>query len=215
MHADRANRALLAVVGLLALAIGAGGLLIAYGAFGEQFAHRFLTDNQFARYFSANGNWLWPTLAAVAFVVMLLALIWLLRLLFGSDRASDIVVPTAYPSRRDSHAHRHHHESAPEQPERDHSAGRTTITAGALTQAVASEIETYHGVTSARARVLGEPAAPTLALDVKVNRRADLAALVARIEHEAIAHARAALDRAGLPVKLDISVTDKGAARTQ
>ncbi len=214
MHADRANRALLAIIGFLALAIGTGGLLAAYGVFGERFAHRFVTDNQFARYFSDNGNWLWPTLAAVAFVFMLLGLIWLLRLLFSSDRAGDIVVATPHPSRRDSHAHRHHRESgeAPTDRDRRYASGRTTLVPGALTQAVSSEIETYHGVTSVRARVLGDPGAPVLAVDVKVHRRADLAALVARIEHEAIAHAREALDRPALPVKLDLAVTDRGAA---
>ncbi len=211
MHADRTNRVVLALVGLIAVAIGAGGLLAAGGVFGQRFAHRLVTDNQFVRYFAAHGDWLWPTIAGVAFVIMLLSLVWLLRLLFSTDRAGDITLPTAHPSKREGHLHRHHHASGAE---RNYATGQTNVSASALAQAVAQEIETYHGVVAARARVLGEAADPTLAIEVKAGRRADLPALVQRIEHEAIIHAREALDRGSLPVKLDIAVTEKGVART-
>jgi hypothetical protein len=211
MHADRTNRVVLAFIGLVAVLLGTAGLLAAGGVFGETFAHRRLFDNQFARYFGDHGTWLWPAIAGGAFVIMLLALIWLLRLLFNSDRAGAIVIPSAHASH---HARSHHHAEAEDAEVADHAGGRTSLAASALTQAVAAEIETYHGVTSARARVLGDPTAPTLAIDVKAHRRADIPALVHRIEREVIVNAREALERPGLGVKLDIAVTDRGAART-
>lgn len=212
MHADRTNRIMLALIGLLATAIGTGGLLISGGVFGDRFAHRLVTDNQFVRYFAAQGDWLWPTIAAVAFVVLLLSLLWLLRLLFSTDRAGDIALASAYPSKRESRAQRLRDHAA-DTTHRDHATGRTSISASALSQAVAQEIQTYHGVLTTRARVLGEPAAPSLVLEVKASRRADLPALLLRIEHEAVLHAREALEMPGLPVKLDVAVTDKGVAR--
>jgi hypothetical protein len=208
MHADRTNRVLLALIGLLAVALGTGGLLLSGGVFGDQYAHHRVIDNQFVRYFDREGDWLWPSIAGAAFVIMLLALFWLLRLLFSSDRAGDIALPSAHPSKRESHAERVRAHAAGT-PARDHATGRTNISASALSQAVAQEIETYHGVLAARARVLGEPADPSLAIEVKAIRHADLSALLQRIEHEAIVNARRALESSRLPVKLDITVSDK------
>lgn len=197
IHADRANRVLLAFIGLLLVALGLGGLLAAGGVFGDVFQHRRLLDNPFSRYFGENGSWLWPTIAAAAFVIMLLALIWLLQILFGTDRAGDITVPTL-----------NHDGSEPQV------GGRTRLRAAALTQALSQEIATYHGVSSARARVLGDRLEPSLAIDVTTSRRADVAYLVQRIEREALTHARQALEKPHLPVKLDITVSDKGATRS-
>jgi hypothetical protein len=218
MHADRTNRVLLALIGLVALAIGAGGLLISGGVFGKRFSRRLITDNQFVRYFARHGDWLWPTIAGVAFLILLLTLFWLLRLLFSTDRAGDIALPSAHPSKRESRAQRLRDHAAGASgaagaPERDHATGRTSVSASALSQAVAQEIDTYHGVLATRARVLGEPADPSLVIEVKASRRADLPTLVLRIEQEAILHAREALESPGLPVKLDIAVTDKGVVR--
>jgi len=197
MRADRVNRVLLAFIGLVLLGLGIAGLLAAGGVFGTTFQHRRLFDNPFSRYFSDNGSWLWPTIAAAAFVIMLLSLIWLLRILIGTDRAGDITVPTLTHEASDTHV-----------------GGRTRLRPGALTQALSQEIETYHGVSTARVRVLGDPLEPTLAIDVTTSRRADVAYLVQRIEREALTHARQALEKPHLPVRLDITVTDKGAARS-
>ncbi len=204
MHTDRTNRLLLGIVGFLAFAIGTAGLLAAGGIFTESFAHRRLADNRVWRYFSDQGDWLWPTIAAVAFVVMLLGVIWLLRLLFATDRTAEITIRS-----------RARIGPAGDRPEADTvtTPGGTTLRASALTSALVAEIQSYHGVTAARARVLGDPVDPTLALDVTVSRRADVPALVERVEREAIGHARAALQRTALPVQLDIAVTDRGVPR--
>ena len=199
MHADRTNRVMLTIVGLLAVLIGAGGLLAAYGVFGSRFQHQRLLDNQFARYFSAHGNWLWPAIAGVAFVVMLLSLLWLLRLLFDTDRTGDIMIESS--------------RTVADGQGRSRGRGRTILSSSALTEVVAAEIGAYHGVSGARARVIGDAAHPMLVIDVTVTRKADIPAVIGRIQREAVEHAQAALAPSDLQVKLDISVNDKGAAR--
>ena len=79
----------------------------------------------------------------------------------------------------------------------------------ALSGAVTREIETYHGVDTARARVLGDPGDPALVITVTATRSADLAALRHRIESDALSHARHALGKPGLPIQLDINVSNR------
>ena len=199
MHADRVNRAVISLVGTIAMALGVGGLLAAAGVFGHRFQHRQLTDNGLSRYVGKHGTWLWPAIAAVTLVIVLLALLWLIRLLFSTDRSSDISI-------------------AQTRTDKDHTqraAGRTTLATAALSQAVAGEIETYHGVIGAKARVLGDASRPTLAIQVTASRHAELADLTQRIEREAVTHARESLEQPQLAVKLDMAVTDKKVARTE
>ena len=198
MHADRTNQVVITVVGLIAVALGVSGLLAAGGVFGHPFQHKYLVDNGFSRYVGKHGNWLWPAIAAVTLVLVLLAVVWLLRLLLSTDRSHAINVTT---QRRDT-------------ANTDVAAGRTTMTSAALTQAVASEIDGYRGVTATKARIIGDAADPTLILEVTATRRAELAVLIERIEQQAITHARTALEQPELPVKLDITIIDKTIAGT-
>ncbi|HEX4019140.1 MAG TPA: hypothetical protein VHX15_20560 [Frankiaceae bacterium] len=195
MHADRANRIWLTLIGTLALALGVGGLLAAAGVFGHEFQGRFLADNAFCRYVGRHGNWVWPAIAGVAFVVALLALWWLAALLFSTDRAGDLRLTP--PRRRDDHGRR----------------GRTTMLPSALVDAVTAEISDYHGVTGARGRIVGESTEPTLAVDVSASRRTDLPELIERIQREALVHARTALDKPGMRVIVNVSINDKMVSR--
>ncbi len=198
MHADRTNRVVLTVTGLLALVLGVGGLLAAAGVFGATFQHRRLLDNRLARYFGTHGHWLWPAIAAVVFVGVLLVLLWLVRLLFSTDRTGDITVT---PQAREG--------SGPDAVR----TGRTTVQTSALTRAVTTEIEHYRGVTDAKARVIGESRDATLVLEVSASRRSDLPELLQRIESEAVQHVRDALEEPDFPVKLDVTINDKAVAR--
>jgi hypothetical protein len=189
MHADRTNRAALALLGLLLLALGVSGLLLGAGVFGDRAAHRTLLDNSVSRFIGAHGSWLWPAAAAVMIVIALLAVRWLLTVLFSTARLADITVAG------------------------DHSAGRTTLTSTALGDALSGEIETYRGVHSARSHLEGDPTNPRLAVTVDTDRNADLAALRRHIETDALAHARHALDLPDLPIRLDITITRQRSAR--
>ena len=190
MHADKTNRTVLLLVGLIAAAVGISGLLASFGFFGTSWKHRSLLDNRVARYFGEQSSWLWPVIAVGAGLITLACLYWLYVLLFSTDRAGDLRMTG------------------------DKSAGRTTLATDALSDAVSEEIASYHGVARSNARVLGDSASPKLAINASLEEGADLAALRRRIESEAVSHARQALARPELPVQLDLTVTSRRAPRT-
>lgn len=190
MHADRTNRIMLILLALALTAAGVAGALAGFGAFGRDIKHEVLVSDHVSDYFGRHGDWLWPLIALAAAIIALLALRWLLALLFSTDRAGDL--PLAG----------------------DRSAGRTTLSAAALTDAVAAEINSYPGVHSARARLIGDPFAPTLVVTATLEENADLSGLRRRIESQAVRHARQALDNPDLPVRLDLTLTSRQAQRT-
>jgi hypothetical protein len=189
MHADRTNRAMLLLLAILLIAAGAAGGAASVGAFGTATLHGPLIHNRVDTYIGAHSVWFWPAAAGLGLIVVLLALRWLLVLLFSTDRSGDLTFPG------------------------DRSAGRTTLDAGALTEAVTQEIESYRGVHAARARLIGNPDDADLVVTVTLEETADLAALRQRIETGALTHARAAIGNPSMPIQLDLKVTTKRAAR--
>ncbi|MDQ2877369.1 MAG: alkaline shock response membrane anchor protein AmaP [Actinomycetota bacterium] len=183
MHADRTNRPALAIFGLLVLAAGGFGITASAGGFGTVYSHRTLLANQAATYAGKHGSWIWWAAAGAGLLIFLIALRWILVLLSSTDRVGDITVPGS----RDQ--------------------GTTVLHPAALTGALAREIETYHGVAGARARVLGHPSDPEVVVTVTARPSADLHALHRRLESEALAHARQALGQPDLPIQLDLDVT--------
>ncbi len=189
MHADRTNRAMLMLFALLLIAVGLIGALTSFGAFGVPAEHAHLFANPVGIYVGQHGVWLWLVIAAAGVVMALLALRWLAVLLSSTDRAGDIQLPG------------------------DRSAGRTTLLAAALTDAVSDEIRTYPGVQSAKARLIGDATNPDLVIETTLEQSANLSALRQRIETNAVAHARQVLDNPHLPVILDLTVSDRHARR--
>ena len=191
MHSDRTNRLMLLLTALLSVAAGGAGLAASAGAFGTATEHRSLIANRIGTFTGAQGGWLWPVAAIAAAVLVLLALRWLLALLFSTDRSGDLPIPTGS------------------------SASRTTLAARSLTEAVAEEVESYSGVNSAHARLLGDPAEPRLVVVATLEETADFAALRQRIETGPLTHARSALGDPSLAVQLDLTVTTKRSARSR
>ena len=189
MHADRTNRMILLLLAMLLIAAGLGAGAASIGTFGTAARHSPLIANPAGTFTGAQGDWLWPVAAAAAVILVLLALRWLLALLFSSDRSGDLLIHPAGP------------------------AGRTTLATGALTEAVVEEIEGYRGVNSARARLVGEPADPELVVTAALEETADFAALRQRIETGALTHARTAVGDPSLAAQLDLTVTTKRSAR--
>ena len=87
------------------------------------------------------------------------------------------------------------------------SDGTTVLQPGAVIGALTREVSTYHGVDNTHGRIIGDGAAPELVLEVTARQGADLHALFQRIETEAFAHARQALDKENLPIRLDLDVS--------
>ena len=127
--------------------------------------------------------------AGAAAIITVIALWWLLVLLFSTDRTGDLPI------------------------ESGKTAGRTTLATGALTAAVKEEIESYRGINSARARVVGPPDDPELVVTAALEETADFGALRQRIETGAISHARDAVGKPSLPTQLDLTVTAKRSTR--
>jgi hypothetical protein len=180
MHADRTNRVMLALFGLLLLAAGAAAMVASAGWFSSSFSHQVLTGNRVGTYFSDNGEWLWPVIAAGCALIALACLRWILALLASTDRAGDITIGGSADQ------------------------GTTILQPAALIKALTSEVSAYRGVDSANGRVIGSGRAPEIVLTVTTAPAADLRALHRRIEDEAFTHARRAAGRAALPIQLDL-----------
>lgn len=191
MHADRTNRTALTVLALLLLAAGAGAMLASTGLLDKALKHKTLFDNSISRYIGAHGSWLWAAAAVACAILAVLALIWLKALLLSTDRAGDLTVSG------------------------DRSRGATVITSSAITSALSDEVQTYRGVDSAKARILGDTHDPEVILTVTATRTANLGRLRARIESDALTHLRHALDNPTLPIQLDLRVSDATGTRTK
>ena len=173
--ADRLNRVLLVLLGALLLAAGVLTLVRSFGGFGQVLAQDRLLEAQ-SRFVDRNG-WVWIVVAAVAVLVALLALRWLIAQL-RTDRVSSIEL------------------------EPDMRRGATTLRASAVTTALCEEVESYRGVRSASARLLHSNRHPDLTLTVTLDDRADIADTRARIENDAVAHVRQAMDMPDLSTRL-------------
>jgi hypothetical protein len=189
MHADRTNRVMLLLLALVLIAIGTAAGAASLGAFGTATRHSPLIANPAGNFIGAQGGWLWPATALAAVIIVLLALRWLLTLLLSTDRSGDLPITPGG------------------------SAGRTTLVARALTEAVAEEVESYRGVNTARARLLGDPTDPELVVTAALEETADFAALRQRIETAALTHARSAVGNPSMPTQLDLTVTAKRSTR--
>ena len=174
----RANRTVLATLGLLLLAAGAAGIAAGTGLFGDTFKKTNVIDQDY-RDWVADHDWFWLAVAAGSILIALLALRWL----FAQTSTTKVT----------------HLEL-----EADSTAGRTVLSGGAVTSAVAEEIEGYRGVSGASAHLLGTRGAPTLLVRATLDGRGDPAELRRRIQTDAVAHARQALDRPDLPVRLEL-----------
>lgn len=179
--ADRLNRMLVALCGLLLLSGGVLSLIRSFGGFGARLADDQLLADAQTRFAERNA-WFWIVVAAVAVLLALLALRWLLAQL-RSDRSGTMDL------------------------EPDPRKGATTLHPNAVTAAVCQEIESYRGVQNARARLLHDDRHPDLVLDVELDDRADIAATRTRIETDALAHTRTALGLTELPTKLTLTPT--------
>ena len=189
MHADRTNRTMMLVFALLLIAVGLDAGAASIGGYGTGAAHSHLMANPTGHFIGANGIWLWPVAAVAALIVALIALRWLIALLFSTDRSGDLLIRSGS------------------------GAGRTTLASGALTDAVAEEIEGYRGVNSARARLIGNREDPELVVTAGLEQTADFAGLRQRIETEALTHARQALGDMALPTQLELTISTKRGAR--
>jgi len=181
MHADRTNRFMLILFGLLVLLAGAAAMAASAGVFGAAYSRQALFANKVSDYVGHHGGWIWPAAAFGCLLIALATLRWILALLVSTDRVGDITIPGGT------------------------ELGTTSLHPAAITSALAREISSYHGVDTAKGRVIGDGHDPEIVITVTPATSADLHALHRRIETEALAHARQALGRPSLPIQLDLA----------
>jgi hypothetical protein len=150
-RADRLNRVLLTLLGLLLLAAGVTGLLFGSGALGGRFERRRILSDDAVTFFEDNAGWIWPLVALVALLLALLALRWLLQQL-RTDRVDDVDL-TEY-----------------------RNSGEVHVDAAALTDALVDAVERCPGVDDASARLIRTKGREQLLLHVRLADRTDLAA---------------------------------------
>lgn len=174
-----ANRAVLGLLGLLLTLAGAAGLATGLGLFGRRRSDLPVLSAE-AEEVAATG-WFWPAIAVAGGLLALLCLWWLL-VQARSNRIGELRLVT------------------------DPQRGHTDLAASGLADALTTEIEDYRGVSRASAHVTGAPTAPRVSLTVTLDGRVEPAEVHRRVVEEAVVHARTALSRESLPVRLELQL---------
>ncbi|MCO7218360.1 alkaline shock response membrane anchor protein AmaP [Klenkia sp. PcliD-1-E] len=178
--AVRTNRLLLVLAGVLLLTAGLLTLALGTGLLNPP-AQDQAVLNHVADTWLTSHSWVWWPIAAGGVLLMVLCAWWLLAQA-RSNRVSTLRIG-----------------------ERT-GQGRTTIAASALTDAIEADVETYRGVTRARAHLSGTISAPTLTLTVALDGRVDVDQVQQQVSEQALTHARTALGVASLPTRLELTV---------
>ncbi|GGU98788.1 hypothetical protein GCM10010182_14450 [Actinomadura cremea] len=180
-HPARANRTGLILLGVVLLGAGGTGLARGAGLFGAETTPVLSSG---VRSFAEDNAWFWPVIAAVAVVLALLGVLWLI----GQIRTHRVPELALEPDPR---------------------GGKTRLSARAVTGALQREIEEYPGVRRVRARLLGTSRDPELRLNVTYGQRADPADLRRRIQEEGVPRLCAALERDTVPTVVRLRLVPK------
>jgi hypothetical protein len=185
----RLNRTVLALLGLLSLASGGVVLLVGTGLLGNR--PSIPADAPLLPAGPALPGWGPAVVAAVAIIIGLLALRWLIAQTIRRPASSNWQLSP------------------------DTTTGTTRIDGDAAVRPLADEIEDYPGVRSATARLTGPHQHPHLYLRVSADDRADIADLRRHIGANAIPHLTQAMNLPGLPADMLLRLVATGGARTR
>lgn len=184
LRTDRVNRVLLGIVGVLLTLAATGGLLVGLSVFGGHRAKRSVIYPPAARLIDREQGWLWWVIGAVALVVAVAALYWLI-LQPRVERLAAVPLESSL-------------------------QGDSAILGPAVAAAVRTEAAALSGVERARARLVGNADDPQLLLAVWMQEGADLRAVRRQLDERVLGHARDTLGRASLRTRLRIEM-DSGA----
>lgn len=174
---DQLNRWLLTLLALVLLGAGGYGLARGYEAFGAAAAAEPILLESVREFVARNRNLFWACAFAVCLILALMALFWL-RAQFRAPKLSELDLSD------------------------EESQGATRLRAAGASQALADDIESYLGVTSASARLLDDGDRPEVDLRVEVNDDADVAALRHKIDEHAIRRFCQALEVSDVEARL-------------
>lgn len=128
-RADRVNRAVLSVLGVLMLVGGAAGLAYSLGAFGKSLSRDPLLSDHLRRFVRDNQRWFWIAVIVACLVLAVLALRWLLFQARPQPSVADFSFPLA------------------------DGAGKASVSARAVVDAVIADLSEQPGVHKAGARL--------------------------------------------------------------
>lgn len=227
MHrrAARGNKIGLTLTGLILAVAGAALFLAHQGRIASAGADSALYPPSTRRFVHENASWLWPVTAAVAILIGLTFLRWLL-LQPRTDRLSRLVIDTDQYSDTDQYANtdqyadtdlpRHTDPHRHTNPARhtNSARGRTRMPAHAITDIVEDDIAALPGVRRVSAALSGHADSPQLWLRVSTESNADVARIRSAITGHIVGDARACLDLPRLPIYLRLTVTRRDGRRT-
>lgn len=167
---DRLNRAVLLVLGMAVLVLGVYGLMRGYGAFGDEAARQPILLEPVRALVDRYFGWFWLAGLLVALLVAYLGLLWLGAQLRPVPSVGEIRL------------------------ERERSKGVAHVKSSAAEAALASDIESYPRVRSARAQFRSDGEAPEIEVRVELEDDADIPATQEQIEQHALARLRGALE---------------------
>jgi hypothetical protein len=189
-RADRLNRVVLTILGLLLLAAGVTGLLVGLGVFGADAATNRVLAPDVEPWVERNADWFWPAVALVAVLLALLALRWVVQQL-RTDRVGDLDLTV----------------------ERDR--GETRVDAGAVTDALVASVEELPGVDSASSRLLSRHGSRTLLLQVRLADRADARAVRSALAAGPLTELRQVLGTDTAPrLRVELEPSSRGSSRS-
>jgi hypothetical protein len=187
-RADRLNRVVLTLLGLLLLLVGVAGLLPGSGLLGDDVASRQVLPSDAGSFVSRNGVWLWPVVALVAVLLSLLALRGLL-LQLRTDRVDHLDLT------------------------RLRRKGETHVDTGAVTTALVGAVEQCPGVDSASSRLVRLRGTERLLLHVRLADRADIADTRQQLTDGPVRELLQVLGETCPPLTVELEPSTKGSSR--
>jgi hypothetical protein len=182
----RLNRTVLAVVGVVLVAVGGFAVATYLGMLTVVDPRSALVPGT-----EAPPIWALYVVAAVAIIMGTLMVRWLLAQLIHTPK---------------THTWRF---------EQDSDRGRTELASSIATAPLVGELTTYPGVHAAHATLTGTREAPVLALVINLEQDGDLTAVRERVETHGLPRLRQALDLDVLPATVEFRVTTKTGARVR
>lgn len=188
-RADRLNRILLTLLGLVLLVAGTGTLVAGSGVLGRDVAEQRVLHPDTGSFIERNAGWLWPAVALVAVLLALLALRWLL-LQLRSDRIEEVDLT------------------------RTRRSGETHVDTAALTSALVDAVQDCPGVDGATVRLVRARGREQLLMHVRLADRADIAATRTQLAEGPIEQLLQVMGEQAPAVVVELEPSTRGSSRT-